>query len=176
MNTVEVQNVTYVQSVMERINHYLKNSPLCQSTMSFANDILEIHFQSINSEDIRLPSDEQIMQIKNIVFWDSKIQLPYAKNLVEYNTNTKIMTINMKCYNITSEIFHKMTEFGVNVTGFDISADDFCFFYSVCGRYHFDYEELEALQNIINPNIQNHDSIRIVGFDGIYTLRVKFNR
>lgn len=176
MNTVEIQNVAYVQTVMERINHYLKNSPLSKSTVSFGNNILEIQFQSINSEDSKLPSNEQIMQIKNIVFWDSKIELPYEKNLVEYNADTKIMTINMKCYNITSEFFHKMTEFGVNVTGFDISTDDFCFFYSICGRYHFDYNELETLQAIIDPTIQRHDSIRIVGFDGTYTLRVKFNR
>lgn len=175
MNTVEFQNVTYVQSAVERISHYLKNSPLCNSTVSFENDILTIHFK-VDSKDSNLPTNEQLAQIKNIVFWSSQIELPYESNLIEYNANTKIMTINMKCYDITSEFFFKMIDFGVNVIGFDISNNDFCFFYSISGRYHFTYDELEILQAIINPTISRHDSIRIVGFDGTYTLRANFNR
>lgn len=175
MNTVEFQNVNYVEFAVERINHYLKNSPLCNSTVSFENDTLKISFKA-NSKASNLPTNEQLMQIKNIVFWSSQIELPYESNLIKYNANTKVMTINMKYYDITSEFFFKMIDFGVNIIGFDISNDDFCFFYSISGRYHFTYDELEILQAIINPSIKKHDSIRIVGFDGTYTLRVLFNR
>lgn len=77
---------------------------------------------------------------------------------------------------LASKFCEKMESFGVKVLGVERDKEGLCFYYSVRGRYHFSYDELEQLQAIVDPSIQNHDSIRIVGFDGTYTARVKINQ
>ncbi len=175
MNTVETkENATRLQSTVARIMHYLQHSSLSRSTVSLKDDNITINFQSDGNDDA--PSKEQLLNIKNIVFWEPTIELPYAGNLINYDAEGKTMTINITGYDVISSFFEKMKGFGVRVTAFDFDHDSFCFYYVTGAQYHFTYDELDQLQAVVNPEIKHHDSLRVLGYDGSYSIRVAMNK
>ena len=174
MNMVDIKQ-SPIQSTVERIMYYLKNSSLRSSTITQKNNILIINFQAENSEAV-IPSRDQLEHIREIVFWDNNIELPHEDNLFKYFDKKNYLRINLGNYDIAYNFFMAIRQFGVHVCSFDISKEEMFFAYKLSGRYHFNSEELDILQNLINPNINNHDSIRIVGFDGIYSIRIKLNK
>lgn len=174
MNTVEAKrNATRLQFAVARIMHYLQQSSLSRSTVSLKDTILTIHFQGDGNE---VPSQEQLRYIQNIMFWDSSIDLPCASNLIRYDEPSNTMTINIRSYDTVSSFLEKMKEFGVRITAFDFEHDSFCFYYVIGANYHFTYDELEQLQAVVNPEIKNHDSLRVLGYDGSYSIRVAMNK
>lgn len=163
------------RATIEQISYYLTHSSLSGSSLSLENDILTIHFKNDMLQGT-WPTKEQLQYIKDVIFWNTAIELPYENNIIQLNRSNHALTVNFKNYEITTKFFLKMKDFGVVVTGFDMCYDEFSFYYKVAGRYHFSYSELEELQELINPNIKQHDSIRIAGFDGIYSVRVSLKK
>lgn len=176
MNTVKTnQQQTYLQTTVDRLEYYLKNSSLRDSTITITNNTLVISFPSKDSGP-NIPSDDQIRNIRGIVFWDSNIELLYVDNIFQYVHSQNYLRIDIRNYELMTSFFKTIKQFGITIYSFDMKDNEFCFNYKLSGRYHFTYDELNVLQNIINPNIKNHDSIRITGFDGIYTIRVTLKK
>lgn len=159
------------QTIVERLKYYFRNSDLEQSSISLEGDTILVKFKYPIC-----PTTKQLKTIKNIVFWTDTLDVPYIDDLVFFCLETNTLSINIKNYDIISGLYKRMKEFGVSVKSFDVSENDICFCYTLSGRNPFNCDELDEFQNIINPDIKNHDSIRIVGFDGVYSFRVNLKR
>jgi uncharacterized protein YacL len=84
----------------------------------------------------------------------------------------EIQKRNSHC-DIISELYGQLIKLGVDIKSFTCDEHaNINFIYTLHDRNVLNYEELESLQNIINPNIKSHDSIRIMGYKGEYNFYV----
>ena len=83
------------------------------------------------------------------------------------------LVMNQKYPEVLFELYHQLKEFKLDVKKFFFRTSEVEFVFVASGRAPLNYDELEVLQNIIDPQIKHHDSIRVVGYDHVYTLRAR---
>ncbi len=91
---------------------------------------------------------------------------------MEVKRNTPL-TIANKYPEVFYKLYHQLKHFNLDVKKFFLTDSEIEFVFVANGRPTLNYNELEVLQNIINPEIKHHDSIRVIGFDHVYTLRAR---
>lgn len=171
-------NTAKTTATINRLKSYLANSNLGKSIVKFdaKSSTLSIEFKSSVEGHTAIPTAEQFNYIRSIIFWSNSIELPYIEEHFCYNSETNILTVTIKYYEIASGLYEMLCKFGVCVRSFDMGKNDLCFCYTLEGHKPFNYDELEQLQNIINPEILYHDSIRVIGCEGVYSLRVNLSK
>lgn len=76
------------------------------------------------------------------------------------------------------KIYKQFLQFGITPQAIDVDEEkkSLEIFYLLTGRNVFNYDELEALQNIVNPSIEHHDSIRVTKECNECTMRIDLSR
>lgn len=117
------------------------------------------------------PSENSIHHLENLIFFTKEIGVTHAKGRLVSLDENKIY-IQIAGYYQFAGLYKKLRELGVNVRAAQINyPSDITFIYHLGDRCVLDYSELEQLQSVIDPTIENHDSIRVIGVNGEYTLR-----
>lgn len=151
------------KDIIKQAKYYLERTELKPVTLTKNGDILEI----ICSQE---PTDEHLVQLRSIIFSADNIVVSSKVGSLISTDGHKI-SIQLKAYEIFNGLYKKLGELGVKVLSAEFGPKDVAFTYVLAGRFVLNYAELEELQNIINPAIEQHDSIRVIGDGGSYTLR-----
>lgn len=141
------------------------------NTFDFQNDVLTITLKEP-------ATDEDVAVIKNALFPD--IEIVNIDSLLFVSDN--IVKAFCRNYNKYHELIDVLRSFkGINILRATIEPFSLIVEYIPVGRCTLDYDELELVQAVIDPNIGMHDSIRITGsndtetHEKIYTLRASLN-
>lgn len=152
--------------VFASVKNYLVNTNLGPATLTIENGILTIGCSGSVSE-------KEMIELRNVIFtgnYDNINVSQRASSLMQKNDNTII--VNLKIYDIFTNIYEKLVELGVTMLEASFDPNDIYFTYSLSGRSVLNYTELGILQDLIDPSIAEHDSIRVMGNGGnSYTLR-----
>ena len=117
----------------------------------------------------KLEQNEIDMIAKQIFFYLEDTVISNIDELIYLNQQGDLI-INYANFDTFSGILSKFKELGRKVINCRISDSCISFSYARYVERALDYQELEQIQNIINPAIPEHDSIRVIGMFETYTL------
>lgn len=116
------------------------------------------------------PSPEIVKKIEEMVFFTNEVVMSnLATNFVD---NGQEILINLKNYPVFCRLYETLKTFKCNIFMVEIKEHELVFAYTLKHKHDLGADELDILQNIINCNIKNHDSIRVSYTDGVSTLSV----
>ena len=154
----------------ERVENYLQTTNLAPYvTEKISKNLIRITLAND-------PTDEQVARIRELLLFRDEIHVfPPLSEMVIVEGRT--IDINIPCYEIFCNLYLQLKAFGVKVTDakFDMKSN-MEFIYLLKGRNFLMYDELAVLQDIINPAILHHDSIRVMVDHGECTMRINLDK
>lgn len=158
-----------MQNQLKKIRYYLENTNLVPINITFEGQVLKIDCSET-------PNEEQLQHLEDALFFTNKLDTCINCARHDHKFVTLVgseITVYMHNYKIFVELYKKLDEFGMQITDVEISPNEILFTYSASGRSVLNYAELDELQNIVDPLISAHDSIRVMGMSGKYDMRVR---
>ena len=154
----------------ERIENYLKTTNLAPYVINVLSD--DRTTITLASD----PTDEQVTRIREMLLFRDEIHVfPPLSDMVIVDGRT--IDINVPHYEAYCKLYQQLKDFGVKVTDAKFeSKNNLMFTYLLKGRSFLLYDELGVLQNIIDPTIKHHDSIRVMVSSGECTMRIDFTK
>ena len=160
-----------ISRMIQTLLNYLEHEDLGPLSKSYNEDntVLELVCT-------RCPSEDNIRHLKELIFFTNEIKVTHAKGeLVLFNENK--IAIQIAGYYQFAGLYKMLKELHASVSSAQIDyPSDITFVYRLNGRCVLNYLELDQLQGVINPMIEDHDSIRVMGMEGEYTLRASLRR
>ena len=160
-----------IDTMMQKLLSYVQTQELGPISTSFddSKTVLEVVCS-------RCPTKEHLRHLEQLIFFTDKLKVTHSGGeLVSADENT--ISIQIAGYYQFASIYQMLTEMHSDVTEAKISyPSEIIFTYFIVGRCVLSYMELEQLQNVINPMIEDHDSIRVMGMQGEYSMRVDLKR
>lgn len=158
------------KDILEQTNTYFERTSLEPVTLHIDGNVLRI---TCSAE----PSDKHLAELRNIIFGagvgENITVSSMASNLIVKNGCD--ISVSLETYEIFCGLYKKLHELGVTVLSAEFDPKNVSFTYALVGRFVLNYDELGTLQNIIDPTIAHHDSIRVIGDGRSYTLRAKIS-
>ena len=152
-----------LHTVINRVADYTHDM---KTEIEFSNHELHVKFKET-------PDFEVIATIRSMVFYD--LAIPSIENVFFFNLEKNELTINLKHYEMFILLWKKLKENNhVVMVYFKKNSLEYS-----CIHYHtrnISYNELEELQDIVNPEIKYHDSIRVVYRAGISVVLVDLDK
>ena len=96
-----------------------------------------------------------------------------STNYVAWKGN--ILYISIPRFRIFYNIYELLKSFGVKIIGATISESSVTYEFKTLGRTVLNSKELDAIQNEVNPDIDEHDSCRQFGFNSTYTIHIRIH-
>lgn len=153
-----------LHTVISRVTDYTQEM---QATVEFTDS------QELRVSFTVTPEFEVIEHIRQMVFYD--LAIPNIEKVFYFNIEKNELTIDLKYYEMFILLWKKLKE-NNNVEMVCFKKDSLEY---SCIHYHtrnISYNELEELQNIVNPEIKYHDSIRVVYRCGISVVLVDLGK
>ena len=116
-------------------------------------------------------SPENLDQLKRELFYTDKIEIEGIDSLIFVTGND--LHIQHKHYYIYSGIYEALVSMKAKVFKGRIDKSAVVFHYDRNARAHINYVELDELQQIVDPTIPMHDSIRVMGDYEEYTMTIR---
>lgn len=150
-----------IQTAIEKIRLYIDKRNIACSIGFFDNQLCIKFADRLTLEIIK--------QIKELVFFTNEIIITNIDSLFEGEDNC-IKIYFTSGYEKFVKMYSALKEFKACVCMCEITSSCITFHYTLSHKHDLNYAELEILQNIINPEIKNHDSIRVSYLNGVSTL------
>lgn len=116
-------------------------------------------------------SPENLDQLKSELFYAGQIEVEGIDKLIFVSGNN--LHIQHKHYDIYSGIYEALVSMKAKMLKGRIDTSAVVFHYDRNARAHINYIELDELQQIVDPTIPMHDSIRVMGDYEEYTMTVR---
>ena len=135
---------------------------------------------------LRIPGTVSFKRAKllaNTLFHSDNIKVNFRELIRVYSTDAVSTTISadLKWYPLFQEIYDTFAELELDVKEVEIDENRLSFTYSGA-KPLLNSDTLDYIQDIVNPrqrdknpefqDITNHDSLRVIGMKGIYTLYI----
>lgn len=142
---------------------------------------LEIAIFGIDTEKAKVlftnpPTQSQIDELKRELFFvDSTVDIKLDTSVFQVNANELILSLRTHATfrNVLRELIKIPS---MRIEQVEIRAGEIVFYYHMGTRAFLNASELDSIQCAIDPNIENHDSVRVFGFKGQYTLYIRFEK
>lgn len=151
-----------IKTIAEKLRICSKELSL-NCKVELEDDMLTLKF----SEE---PKPEIVKQIEEMVFFTNEIIMSNIRS--NFADSGKAIMIDLKNYPIFCRIYESLKSFKCNIFMVEIMENELVFAYTLKHKHDLCADELDILQNIINSNIKNHDSIRVSYDKGVSTMRV----
>lgn len=150
-----------IETVTEKLRVSSKELGLnCSVTLE--QDIVTLKFD-------KEPEPQLVKKIEEIVFFTNEVVLSNISS--NFAASGKAIMINLKNYPIFCRMYETLKSFKCNIFMVEILKDEVVFAYTLKHKHDLCSDELDVLQNIINPKIKEHDSIRVSYSHGVSTMR-----
>lgn len=156
-----------VEIVTEKIRIYIEKVNI-DSSIELDGDILTIRFNQI-------PSQLMVTHIKQLIFFTNEIIIPDIDQV--FKLRRKCIKVDLSKYEEFYFIFNSLKDFNCNVLIATLTENESISFECIL-KYQRDFtcKQLDAIQSIVNPQIANHDSIRVTYRHGISSISIDLGR
>ena len=153
-------------------------------------DLVPVSYEDLGSDGYRITfnnevTQEQFERIKEFLHIKLEVMISIEQKNGGYECipsenyiflNGNVISIRIPHFRIFYNVYELIKSFGVKIHGVSISKQSISYFYKLKGRTVLNYDELELVQNEVNPYIKEHDSCRQMGFDSTYTLNLRLDK
>lgn len=116
----------------------------------------------------KTPSPEIVTQIKELVFFTNELVLSSIDSVFVHNAHTIIIDVTR--YPVFVQMYNTLKDLKAKVFMIEVTNSFLEFQYTLDDKHDLNAKNLDTLQDIINPTIGNHDSIRVSYSNGVSTL------
>ena len=158
------------QEAISKLQDYVKRSNV---------SIAEISISQGNKVKFLLnnrPTMDQLKQMeRELYFVDSTVHIKLNPSAFDYKDC--VLTVSEYTHSVFRGVLSELYQVpGMHIEQVEISEGELTFYYRMATRPFLNAEELERIQQKVDPSIPDHDSIRVFGFKGQYTLYIRFKK
>ena len=117
-------------------------------------------------------STELLGEIRDIFFWTKCIVVPDIDGLVRLDATSNTITINLSNYEKIAGVRSKLVSYGTIIKKLERKGKEFSFDYDLNGHHPLDYEKLEEIRQIVNPERDNPRSAIVFAYRGDYNIKL----
>lgn len=157
-----------IETVIEQLRVCSKELGLnCNISFADGNSTLILEFKE-------KPQPEIAKAVEDLVFFSNEFQMKNLSSIFTIN-DTKII-IRLQNYPLFCRLYETLKSFKANVFMVEVTKKKIVFAYTLKHKHDLGADELDQLQNLINPEITEHDSIRVCYNNGVSTLDVDLTK
>ena len=123
------------------------------------------------------PTKQQLEEVRKELFLCSELRTRVSPDLLILNPDAMQVQLLWRPFRIFSGAYQALSSFAdVHLVQAEALKDEVVFYYKIDKRVCLNSDELQYIQNSINPSLLEHDSIRVLGCNGcdIYTMYIRF--
>lgn len=119
-------------------------------------------------------TEPQLALIKNELFFvDSTVGIEIEPSAL--NMHESVLTIAARTYNVFCGVLSELQVIpGMHIEKVSVKDGEIHFYFRMQSRPSPNLQELDKIQLQVDPTIPDHDSLRVFGYKGEYTLSVRF--
>ncbi len=155
------ETITKMQAFTER-----NNLPLAGITVSMGDRIKFLFENPLTAA--------QLTRIKNELFFvDSTVDIELEPSA--FNMHECVLTVAGRTHNVFCGVLSELRQIpGMYIEKVSVKDGEIHFYFRMQSRPSPNIQELEKIQLQVDPTIPNHDSLRVFGYKGEYTLSIRF--
>lgn len=122
------------------------------------------------------PTEEQLRQMqRELYFVDSTVPIKLSSSAFRYHE--RVLSISEYTHTVFRGVLSELHQIpSLHIEQVEVSEGELTFYYRMDTRPFLNAQELEKIQQRVDPSIPDHDSIRVFGFKGQYTLYIRFKK
>lgn len=136
---------------------------------------INVDFKKVKILFKERPTAEQIADMKReLYFIDSTVDIKLKPSA--FSMHEMVLTVSWRTHNIFVGVHRELVQIpGLRIEQVEVREGEIVFYYHMTTRAFLNASELDSIQTLVDPTIADHDSIRVFGFKGQYTLYIRFN-
>ena len=149
-----------IKIVVEKLRTCIKELHL-ECKLELESNVVTLKFE-------KEPEPELVKKIEVLVFFTNEM---IVSNINEIFSNSgKVIMIRLDNYSKFCQMYETLKSFKCYIFMAEINDSNLVFHYTLKHKHDLNYGELNILQNIVNPCVAHHDSIRVSYCNGVATL------
>lgn len=156
MKVVEME----IKIAMEKLRGLTEKSDL-KFELVLTDDILTIKFD-------KEPTQRAMELIRELVFFTNEVVVTNIESLVKQSGNNII--VSFKNYPVFCRVLAKLEDLKCKVHIVELKSMELIFDYILSEKHDLNDTELQKIQEIVNPDVADHDSIRVCYNNGVSSM------
>lgn len=117
-------------------------------------------------------SEELLEEIRNVFYWTHCVFVEDIDGLVRFDADNNTVLVNLSNYEEIAGVREKLVSYGTVIKKFAYKRKEFSYEYDLNGHPPLDYNKLEEVRAIVNPDHSNPRSAIVFSFRGDYSIRL----
>lgn len=117
-------------------------------------------------------SEELLEEIRNVFYWTHCVFVEDIDGLVRFDADNNTVLVNLSNYEEIAGVRSKLVSYGTIIKKLERKGKEFSFDYDLNGHHPLDYEKLEEIRQIVNPERDNPRSAIVFAYRGAYNIKL----